>query len=215
MEFIINGRVKNDVGKPLSGLSVAAFDNDIASDDDYLGVAVTNAQGEFKIKFSDEDFKGGFEILERKPDEYIVVRNDTRVLYRSEVRSEAKAEEFFDVTIRDESCSISNPMYCSSEKLEEMFNQSTNQSPVKALVNADAKTSKEERWSFDKTAMMIYNNKHWRGFFPSDQNLTFIRYVGGFWKRFYLDGDKVKGITHPYETPVEAPNIPSIKNYPG
>ena len=60
---------------------------------------------------------------------------------------------------------------------------------------------------------MIYNNKYWKGFFPIDQNFDAIRYFGGFWKRFYKEGDIVKGVTHPYDIPsVYVPNLPEIQN---
>ncbi|MEE8132477.1 MAG: hypothetical protein V3T40_02770 [Nitrososphaerales archaeon] len=62
---------------------------------------------------------------------------------------------------------------------------------------------------------MIYNNKYWKGFFPIDPNLTVIRYLGGFWKKFYREGGEIKGITHPFEAPVEAPNIPQVQKYDG
>ncbi|MGH9878656.1 MAG: GMC oxidoreductase, partial [Nitrososphaerales archaeon] len=87
-----------------------------------------------------------------------------------------------------ETCSITQPMYCSAERLETMFNQAKNQLPIETLINADENSLPTQRWSFDKDTLMIYNNKYWKGFFPIDQELTLIRYFGGFWKRFFKEG---------------------------
>lgn len=114
-----------------------------------------------------------------------------------------------------ETCSITQPMYCSAERLETMFNQLKNQFPLETLINANEDSSPKQRWSFDKDTLMIYNNKYWKGFFPIDQDFTLIRYFGGFWKRFYKEGGEIKGITRPFETNIDAPNIPENKTYPG
>lgn len=101
MAYKITGKVKDPEGNLLSGLLVEAFDSDLGVADDYLGNAVTDSQGEFEIGFDDKAFKGTFEILERRPDVYIVVRDAYRVLHKTEVRNESKNEEFFDITIQD------------------------------------------------------------------------------------------------------------------
>ena len=113
-------------------------------------------------------------------------------------------------------CSITQPMYCSSERLETMFNQSSNSYPMETLINAKPdEQGPDNIWSFDKKTMTIHNNKFWRGFFPTDQNLAMFRYFGGFWKKFYMDGVQLKGLTHAYEMPVDADNIPELKDLPG
>lgn len=114
-----------------------------------------------------------------------------------------------------ETCSIKQPMYCSVETLDTMFNESKNALPIETLINADEKGRPEEKWSFDKDTLVIYNNKYWKGFFPIDQDLTLIRYFGGFWKQFHKEGGTIKGITHPFEGLVFANNLPQIQSYPG
>lgn len=114
-----------------------------------------------------------------------------------------------------ETCSITQPMYCHVERLDTMFNQSKNQLPIETLINADDNSPPEQRWSFDKNTLMIYNNKHWKGFFPIDQDFTIARYFGGFWKKFRREGGQMKGITHPFETPVNADNLPEMQKHPG
>ena len=115
-----------------------------------------------------------------------------------------------------ETCSITQPMYCSSDRLETMFNQASNLHPIEILLNAEENQedgNSEQKWAFDKKNLMIYNNKYWRGFFPTDQTLTAIRYLGGFWKRFFKNENKIKGITHAYEIPIDADNIPELRKF--
>jgi choline dehydrogenase-like flavoprotein len=137
-----------------------------------------------------------------------------------------------------ETCSIQQPMYCSRERLEAMFNSAKNELPIEILINAvdrvpsaasigvnsiDASSKavsstppKAEEWSFNNESLLIYNNRYWKGFFPTDQDLTLIRYFGGFWKRFYKEGQVLKGTTHPFDAPlIYAPNLPQLQNYPG
>ena len=124
----------------------------------------------------------------------------------------------------DDTCSIKQPMYCSSRSLDSMFNQISNVCPLETIVNGDktihnhgnALSTKERIWSFDKNKLMIYNNKYWKGFFPTDQDFSLIRYLGGFYKHFYNENGKIKGITHPYELPnVFANNLAELRDFPG
>ncbi|MEE8113756.1 MAG: GMC family oxidoreductase [Nitrososphaerales archaeon] len=112
-----------------------------------------------------------------------------------------------------ETCSITQPMYCSEDSLESMFNQSGNAFPIETLENAGENSA--NRWSFNKDTLEIYNNKYWKGFFPTDPRFIPVYYLGGFWKRFVREGGQLKGITHPFEMPVEAPNIPEVKKFAG
>jgi choline dehydrogenase-like flavoprotein len=114
-----------------------------------------------------------------------------------------------------QTCSIAQPMFCTAERLDTMFRQSENKLPVETLLNADENSPPGERWSFDKERLMIYNNKYWKGFFPMDQDFTLVRYLGGFWKRFYRQGNEIRGITHPFETNIDAPNIAELKTFEG
>ena len=76
MEYKISGKVIDKIGKPLSGIFVEAYDSDIGTDD-FLGVAESDSDGQFEIIFDDSAFKG---LLERRPDEYLVIR-DTMGFY--------------------------------------------------------------------------------------------------------------------------------------
>jgi hypothetical protein len=99
--YKIAGNVKSEKGDPISGVFVEAFDSDFGPTDDYVGNAITDSQGNFTITFDDKAFKESFEFFERKPDEYIVLRDSYGVIYKSETRSEAKDQEFFDVILKD------------------------------------------------------------------------------------------------------------------
>jgi hypothetical protein len=105
-------------------------------------------------------------------------------------------------------------MYCTVSMIDKMFNEEKNVFPIETLLNAADDTSPaENRWSFDRETLTIYNNKYWKGFFPIDQNFDSVRYFGGFWKRFFKEGDILKGVTHPYEVPsLYANNLPQLEN---
>lgn len=101
MEYKIAGSVKNEKGDPVAGVFVEAFDSDFGTSEDYLVNTKTDSQGNFAMTFDDKAFKERFEFFERKPDEYIILRDSYGVLYKSEIRSEAKDQEFFDVILKD------------------------------------------------------------------------------------------------------------------
>lgn len=68
--FRIEGVVREqESGRPLSGFTVRAFDQDVLRDD-HLGDALTDAEGRFEIRFSDVQFK---DLLESRPDLYLCV----------------------------------------------------------------------------------------------------------------------------------------------
>lgn len=98
--FAIRGRVRAaEDGAPLAGLRIHAFDKDWVRDD-YLGHAVSAADGSFEILFTDEFFG---DLFEQKPDLYLVVRDvaDQQELHhtRDAVRWNAEAVEHFEIAI--------------------------------------------------------------------------------------------------------------------
>lgn len=101
-------------------------------------------------------------------------------------------------------CTLEQTMYCSKDRLEMLFNTEKGKG-IEKIVNSGS-------WSFDEESMMIYNDKHWRGFFPQDASHNIIRYFGGFWKRFYREDNTIKGITHAYEPNIDAPNIAELRD---
>jgi len=99
--FTIAGEVKDSQGVPLSSLFVEAFDSDFGSADDYLGNAFTDSNGRFEIKFEEKSFKGTYDFMERRPDIYLAISDEYRVIHKTDVRSEAHETEFFDIVISD------------------------------------------------------------------------------------------------------------------
>jgi carotenoid cleavage dioxygenase len=85
--YRVTGVVREEgTQRPLEGLRVAAFDQDVVKDD-FLGEAMTDAEGCFEIHFTDADFK---DLLESKPDIYLCV-------FRPDQPSEAIADTSWDV----------------------------------------------------------------------------------------------------------------------
>lgn len=115
-------------------------------------------------------------------------------------------------------CSISQPMYCTTSSLENLYESRDNSFSVASLINSDEdKIVDGKNWSFDAEALTIRNDRYWKGFLANDGNFlsTVEMYAGGFWKRFSKEGDAVKGVTHPYDFSVYAHNIAIEAQYPG
>lgn len=64
----------NNAGKPIKGLKIEAWDDDWPDGDDYMGSAITNADGRYKILFTngnwDADHMG---LFSRYPDIYLTI----------------------------------------------------------------------------------------------------------------------------------------------
>ena len=97
MEYKISGKIKDKIGRPLPGLFVEAYDSDIGVDD-FLGVAESDSDGQFEIIFDDSSFKG---LFERKPDEYLVIRDAYRILHKTQIQSESGNNKYFEIKITD------------------------------------------------------------------------------------------------------------------
>ncbi len=117
MEYKINGRITDEKNEPLSGLFVEAYDSDIGADD-FLGVTESNSDGQFEIVFDDDVFKG---LFERKPDEYLVIRDSYSILHKTQIRSESSNSECFDVKIIKEA-SYEDPYADSLQRMLSSFN---------------------------------------------------------------------------------------------
>lgn len=97
--FRLAGRVcALESDEPLAGVVVRAFDKDVVSDD-YLGSAMTDAEGRYEVHFGADAFRAGFD---RHPDLYVrVFAADGRELASTEaaVRWDAGAAEELDVAV--------------------------------------------------------------------------------------------------------------------
>jgi hypothetical protein len=97
VEIKITGIVRDSSSNPIAGVSVEAYDSDVGADD-YLGITKTNNSGSFELSFSEDSFK---EILERNPDVYLIVRDDFGILHKTEIKSETKNGDTFDITLSE------------------------------------------------------------------------------------------------------------------
>jgi hypothetical protein len=91
--------VEEESGRPLEGLLVRAYDQDLISDD-HLGDTRTNAAGRFEIEYSEVQFRDLHETL---PDLYLRVFDPSgeRLLHTTEreVRKNALVVERFEIRI--------------------------------------------------------------------------------------------------------------------
>jgi hypothetical protein len=98
---VIGTVVEEESGKPLQGLQVRAFDKDLIFDDK-LGVAITDAEGKFRIDYSQLDFSSIFG-TETMPELYVRVFDKTgkKLLWTSEkaIRKDPQVEERYDIRI--------------------------------------------------------------------------------------------------------------------
>jgi hypothetical protein len=120
--YKIIGNVKDTQGKPRPNLSVEAYDSDFGTSDDYVGNARTNNQGKFEITFDDKSSTEYFEILERRPDVYIILRDSYCILFKSAIQNEAQGPEiFFDITLKEQT-NFEDPYANSFPRIIRTFN---------------------------------------------------------------------------------------------
>ncbi len=105
-------------------------------------------------------------------------------------------------------------MYCGKEALARLYRESKSVYPVDNLINSrEMEIIDGTNWSFDPSALTIWNNRYWKGFYPIDYGFTnlVLMYGFGFYKRFQADrdqskGQKVNGETHPFRSDIHAAN---------
>ena len=96
----VNGSViEEESGRPLEGLLVRAYDQDLLKDD-HLGDTHTNAAGEFAISYTEAQYR---DLNETLPDLYLRIydRTGKRLLHSTEnaVRKNALVLERFEIRI--------------------------------------------------------------------------------------------------------------------
>ena len=118
-------------------------------------------------------------------------------------------------------CHITQPRHCSTERISEMFSvMDHKQNLFSTLVNSEEdKIIVGKNWDFDPKTLTIFNNLYWKGFYGRDADMmtTALRYLGGFYKRFWFKNDgSIEGVTHPFETSVvNAESNAAEKDVPG
>jgi carotenoid cleavage dioxygenase len=96
----VYGSVKEEEsGRPLAGLTVRAYDEDLVKDD-HLGDATTGADGGFEIQYTEAQYR---DLNETLPDLYVRVYDASgkRLLHTTEkaVRRNALVSEHFEIRI--------------------------------------------------------------------------------------------------------------------
>ena len=97
--WIVKGRVTDEEGRGISGLTVSIYDKDLLFDD-RLGTTLTDEAGNFMASYKSEEFRDLFEAC---PDIYLkVLDQDGKKLYssRKKVRCEAGRIESFNIKIK-------------------------------------------------------------------------------------------------------------------
>jgi hypothetical protein len=96
--FRVEGTVEEaETGRPLAGLVVRAFDKDVFFDDE-LGVCITDEQGRFLIRFTQDAFR---DFAETSPDLYLRVfdpKGET-LLEQTPVVGNPGSDERFNIRI--------------------------------------------------------------------------------------------------------------------
>lgn len=96
---VVGSVIEAESGRPLEGLRVRAYDDDLVIDD-YLGEARTDADGRFEIQFTEPQF---MDVHETIPDVYLHVFDPSggRLLLSTEdrVRVDAQLTERFELRI--------------------------------------------------------------------------------------------------------------------
>jgi hypothetical protein len=94
-DYKVSGLIKNSDGRPASDVMVQVMESDQGTfedrNDDLLGSAWIKNNGKFSVGFDDEQFKERFNILERGPDLYLIIRNNLgEVIHTTKVRRDVK-----------------------------------------------------------------------------------------------------------------------------
>ncbi|MBN1236764.1 MAG: hypothetical protein JW999_12075 [Methanotrichaceae archaeon] len=110
--------------------------------------------------------------------------------------------------------SLKSPLCCTGENLAKLYRESKSIFPAQNLLNSpEMEIIDGVNWSFDPSTMTIWNNRYWKGFYPSDYDFKnlIMMYGLGFYKRFWpgkdeSKGKKIMGETHPYSSDIHAAN---------
>jgi len=101
MPYRIEGTVTEEgSGRPLAGLVVRAYDEDLIRHD-FLGEARTDAEGRFEVRFTEVQFQ---DVHETRPDVFLRVydASGANLLHSTQrrVRRDAQLVERFELSIR-------------------------------------------------------------------------------------------------------------------
>lgn len=100
MSYRVDGVIVDDVtGRPVEGLVVRAYDQDLVFDD-FLGEARTDASGRFEVAFTEVQF---MDFFETRPDVYLRIFDSAGATLlhstKRQVRKNAHLMEHFELRI--------------------------------------------------------------------------------------------------------------------
>jgi len=132
-QYLVSGVIINQDGKPASRLLVQVMESDQGTfedrNDDLLGSTWTKNDGKFCVDFDDEQFKERFNILERGPDIYLIIRNDLgEIIHTTKVRRDVKHAQKDRLTfnISLDSDSLENKVKPNDEPFSDVMNRRIN-----------------------------------------------------------------------------------------
>lgn len=83
----VKGRIVNAEGEPLGGVKVRVYDKDTFVDD-FLGEAVTGADGKFRVEFTQADYTPPFSPGEGRPDIYLKLEDQGGRTHKTAVQKD-------------------------------------------------------------------------------------------------------------------------------
>lgn len=106
--------------------------------------------------------------------------------------------EFFAqiASVTETPCSLAAPMYCPSRMLDVYFAEPT--LGMLKLVNTGGDRE------IDIENKMIFNDQLWKGIYPPDSRVPAWVFQNGFNKKFWMQGDRLRGVTSTFDDRIKA-----------
>ena len=108
--FTLKGKIISKDQLPLKDLKIEAYDDDpLLNPADFLGDAITDSHGFYRIDFDESKFKESFELLEGTPDVYLVIKDNqgNDILTTKVIKTKKEIE--YHIRIVDKNDNIPNP----------------------------------------------------------------------------------------------------------
>jgi len=98
-KYVITGRIRDKDNSSVEGYTVEAYDSDpgpFGLNDDFLGSAKTDKDGDFRISFDELDFKKRLEWLEGNPEVYLNIKDedDWVIIRTTDKENKTRSMEF-------------------------------------------------------------------------------------------------------------------------
>jgi hypothetical protein len=94
-------------------------------------------------------------------------------------------------------CSVSEPMYCPSRMLDVYFGMPSFQ--MQKLINMGER-------QIDLQHKTIFDDSRWKGIYPHDSRVPAWVFQNGFTKKFWAEGNSLKGVTSTFDNKIQGHN---------